>query len=90
MKKILNFIKENRYILIILGILYAILCYCHFNTFVSNDDLLYSFYRPTNERVTNLIQVLKENIRYYMNTNGRFIVHCIVMTLLIFGKSLWA
>ncbi len=88
--KILEYIKNNKWILLISLVLFACLCYCHFNTFLGNDDLPYSFFRRLDKRVTNLFQVLLDNLRYYKGLNGRFIVHCIVMTLLIFGKSLWS
>lgn len=90
LNKIIKYIKSNKWIFIISLILFLGLSYCHFNTFLGNDDLPYSFFRRLDERVTNLFQVLWDNLRYYKSLNGRFIVHCIVMTLLIFGKTLWS
>jgi len=88
--KFLEYIKNNKWIIIISLVLFSCLCYCHFNTFLGNDDLPYSFFRRLDKRVTNLYQVLLDNIMYYKSLNGRFIVHCIVMSLLIFGKTLWS
>lgn len=90
MKKMFDFVKNNKKIFIFLFVLFAILCFCHFNTFLANDDLPYSFFKRLNTRVTNLFQVLWDNLRYYKSTNGRFILHCIIMTLLIFGKIVWS
>lgn len=90
MKKIFNYIKKNKNLFIFLFVLFIILCFCHFNTFLANDDLPYSFFKRLNTRVTNLFQVVWDNLRYYKSTNGRFILHCIIMTLLIFGKVVWS
>lgn len=90
MNNIKKYIKENKFVLVILLILFGVLVYTSFNTFLANDDLPYSFFRRLNTRVTNLFQVVWDNLRYYKSLNGRFLVHCIVMTLLIFGKNLWS
>lgn len=90
MKKIITYIKNNRNLFAFLFLLFLILCFCHFNTFLANDDLPYSFFKRLNIRVTNLFQVVWDNLRYYKSTNGRFILHCIIMTLLIFGKVVWS
>lgn len=90
MNKLINYIKKNKYVFIFILFLFIMLCYCHFNTFLANDDLPYSFFKRLNNRVSNIFQVVWDNLRYYKSTNGRFILHCIIMTLLMFGKTLWA
>ena len=83
-------IKEHKRLVIFALLFTVILIYCHFNTFISNDDLSYSFLYRGETRVTNLIQVAKSQVADYLHLNGRFFVHCIVQTLLIFGKKLWS
>lgn len=90
MMNIKKYIKDKKFVFVILLILFGVLVYTSFNTFLANDDLAYSFFRRLNTRVTNLFQVVWDNLRYYKSLNGRFLVHCIVMTLLIFGKNLWS
>ena len=84
----MKWIKENKILIIIFSLLFFCLIYTHFNTFLGNDDLPYSFFRRLNVRVTNLFQIVWDNLRYYKSMNGRFIVHCIVMFLLMFGRNL--
>lgn len=90
MKKFWNKIKENKILVITCIICYLVLMYCSFNTFIINDDLPYSFFYRTDIRVTNIIQVVKNQIADYFNINSRVFVHMIVQTLLIFGKNLWS
>lgn len=89
-KKVLKYIKENKIACLVFLLLFIVLCYTSFNTFLGNDDLPYSFFKRLDQRVTNLFQVVWDNLRYYKSLNGRFLVHCVVMTLLIFGKNLWS
>lgn len=88
--RIIEFFCNNKIPCILLLITFGCLIFCHYNTFLGNDDLPYSFFLRKSVRVTNLYQVLYDNVRYYLTWCGRFIIHCIVMTLLIFGKNVWA
>lgn len=90
----INFIKkevrENKSIYIVAFFSFLILAYTHFNTFVANDDLPYSFLYRGSDRITSLGQVLANQLADYKNLNARFFVHCILQSVLIFGKSLWS
>ena len=90
----INFVKkevrENKSIYIVAFFLFLILVYTHFNTFVANDDLPYSFLYRGSDRITSLGQVLANQLADYKNLNARFFVHCILQSVLIFGKSLWS
>lgn len=85
-----NWICENKYYIIFGIIIYIILFYCGLNTFNSNDDLPYSFMYRGEQRITSLGQVLEMQLSDYKIMNGRFIVHCVVQTLLIFNRVLFA
>ena len=90
----INFIKkevrENKSIYIVAFFSFLILAYTHFNTFVANDDLPYSFLYRGSDRITSLGQVLANQLADYKNLNARFFVHCILQSVLIFGKNLWS
>ena len=88
--KTLEFLKKNKVLLILMAITLGIFIYTHFNSFLGNDDLPYSFYYRGPERITNIIQVIKNQIADYSTINGRIIVHSIMQTVLIFGKNLWS
>ena len=94
MKKGLNFllekIKKDKLLIILMLLTYIVLVYCSFNTFLGNDDLPYSFFKRLDIRVTNLYQIIYDNLRYYISWTGRFLIHCIVQFLLMFGKNLWS
>lgn len=66
------------------------LIYCSINTFIINDDLPYSFFHRTSTRITNIKQILGNQIADYKNISPRVFVHCVVQFLLIFGKSVWS
>lgn len=83
-------IKKDKILVILLIVTYIALMYCSFNTFLGNDDLPYSFFKRQNVRISNLYQIIYDNLRYYFSWTGRFLIHCIVEFLLMFGKSLWS
>lgn len=86
----MKFIKKHKELFIYGTILLIALIYTSFNTFLANDDLPYMYLYRGDTRITNIIQVLKNQVADYMHINGRFFVHVIVQTLLIFGKKMWA
>ena len=83
-------LKKHKTLLIVLTIFVLALIYCHFNTFLANDDLPYMYLYRGTRRITNPIQALKNQVADYFHINGRFVVHTIVQTLLIFDKNLWS
>ena len=89
-KKIKNIIKNNKFLIILAVLTFIIFAYTHFNTFLGNDDLPYSFFYRGPERITNIIQVVKNQVADYSTINGRVIVHSIMQVVLIFGKNLWS
>lgn len=89
LEKIHNYVKKNKDILIIIAIMFFLLVFCCFNSFIINDDLPYSFFHRTSQRVTNIKQVIGNQIADYKNINSRVFVHSIVQIMLIQGKSIW-
>ena len=85
-----EWLKNNKFILVISLLFIISLFYCSLNTFIVNDDLGYSFFYRTNTRITNIIQVIKNQISDYMIVSPRVFIHAIVQFLLIFEKNLWA
>lgn len=86
----MKFLKKHKVLIISIIILLLTLIYTSFNTFLSNDDLPYMFFYRGNKRITNLIQVIKNQVADYKHINGRFFIHCIIQALLIFDKKLWS
>lgn len=83
-------IRKNKYLYLTLTIIFIILLYTHFNTFLANDDLPYMFLYRTDVRVDSILDVIKNQYADYFNINGRIIVHSIVQSVLIFDKNLWS
>lgn len=86
----LDKIKKNKWNLILLFLVFLILCYCHLNTFIINDDLPYSLFLRENVRITNIQQIITNQIFDYFHINARVFLHGIVQFLLIFDKKLWS
>ena len=89
-EKIKSVIKQNRLLILITLIFLSTLIYSGLNTFPANDDLPYSFYCRGEQRVTNIIQVVKNQIIDYNWINGRFLVHCMLQFVLIYDRVLFA
>ena len=83
-------IKRNKVSIILLFILFCALVYCHFNTMILNDDLPYSLYFRANNRVTDVIGIIKNQVFDYSHINARIFLHSIVQFLLMFDKNLWS
>lgn len=90
MKKIFEYIKIHKFEIIIFVVFFSLLSWCALNTFVINDDLPYSLFNRTNERITNIFQILRNQYSDYLFINGRFIIHSIVQFVLMFDKNLFA
>lgn len=83
-------IKQNKNVIILVSIIYAILVYCHFQTFIINDDLPYSLFYRANDRITNIVQIISNQLFDYSHISPRIFIHCIVQFLLIYDKTLWS
>lgn len=83
-------LKKNKFIIIFLILLFFILVYCHFNTFIISDDLPYSLYLRGYDRVSSISEIIKNQMSDYVWINARVFVHGIVQFLLMFDKSLWS
>jgi len=90
MNKIKSFIKNNSLIIIICVVIFLVLLSSGLNTFAANDDLPYSLFYRGETRVENIVQVLKNQVADYKTINGRFLVHCVIQTLLIFDRVLFS
>ena len=86
----MTWIKNNKWSILFLTLLFGILVYCHFNTFIINDDLPYSLFFRGPNRITNLKEVLINQIFDYSHISARVFIHIIVQALLIFDKNLWS
>ena len=82
--------KENRIIIIFLLMFFMLITYCGLQTFIINDDLPYSLFNRSNVRVTNIIQILRNQGSDYLYINGRFFIHCVVQFVLMWGKNLFS
>lgn len=83
-------IRKNKLIVGFLLILFLILVFCHFQTMILNDDLPYSLYFRANNRITNVLEIIKNQVFDYSHINPRIFIHSIVQFLLIFDKNLWS
>ena len=83
-------VKKHKWSIAFLALLYIILVYCHFQTFIINDDLPYSLYFRVDNRVTNIIGIIKNQVFDYSHISPRVFIHFIVQFLLIFEKNLWS
>jgi len=88
-----NYLKKkniNIFSVIVLIIFIIVMIYCGLNTFIINDDLPYSFFMRGNDRITNVFEIIRNQISDYLTINGRVIIHSVVQFLLIFGKTLYS
>ena len=82
-------VKENKFLFLFIIVLYVILVYCHMNSFIISDDLVYSLFKKTGPRITNIFEIIENQIYDYSNVNSRVIIHFFVQLLLIHGKTIW-
>ena len=83
-------IKKHKWSIVFLALLYIILVYCHFQTFIINDDLPYSLYFRVDDRVTDIIGIIKNQVFDYSHISPRVFIHFVVQFLLMFEKNLWS
>lgn len=86
----MNKIKEKKMVIIFLILLFGVLVYCHFQTFIINDDLPYSLYFRANNRVTDILGIIKNQVFDYSHISPRVFIHFVVQFLLMFDKNLWS
>lgn len=82
-------VKENKFLFFFITVLYIILVYCHMNSFIISDDLTYSLFKRAGPRITNIFEIIENQIYDYSNVNSRVIIHFFVQLLLIHGKTIW-
>ena len=83
-------IKNNKFVLLFLVVFYLILVFCHFQTFVINDDLPYSLFYRADNRITNISGIISNQLFDYSHISPRVFIHFIVQFLLIFDKNMWS
>ena len=83
-------LKENKLIILFLFLLFGVLVYCHFQTMILNDDLPYSLYFRADNRVTDILGIIKNQVFDYSHINPRVFIHFVVQFLLMFDKNLWS
>jgi hypothetical protein len=85
-----KFLRENKFIVLIFTILFGVLIYSALQTLITSDDLPYSLFYRGEYRITHLSQIIANQESDYLTINGRFLVHCVVQFMLMFGKNLFA
>lgn len=83
-------LKENKWIILFLLLFFGVLVYCHFQTMILNDDLPYSLYFRTDNRITDILSIIKNQAFDYTHINPRVFIHFVVQFLLMFDKNLWS
>ena len=85
-----KFLRENKFIVLIFTMLFGVLVYSALQTLITSDDLPYSLFYRGEYRITHLSQIIANQESDYLTINGRFLVHCVVQFMLMFGKNLFA
>ena len=85
-----KFLRENKFIVLIFTMLFGVLIYSALQTLITSDDLPYSLFYRGEYRITHLSQIIANQESDYLTINGRFLVHCVVQFMLMFGKNLFA
>ena len=57
--------KKNKWIILFSIILFGILVYCHFQTFIIGDDLAYSLYLRGNDRIDSIKKIIINQMSDY-------------------------
>lgn len=58
-------VKENKFLFFFITVLYIILVYCHMNSFIISDDLTYSLFKRAGPRITNIFEIIENQIYDY-------------------------
>ena len=67
-----QFFKKNKWIILFSIILFGILVYCHFQTFIIGDDLAYSLYLRGNDRIDSIKEIIINQMSDYKWINRDF------------------
>lgn len=86
----IEILKKYKWCILFLFVILVVFIFCHFQTFIINDDLPYSLYFRADNRITNIIEIVKNQIYDYSHISPRIFIHFIVQFLLIFDKNLWS
>lgn len=86
----IKFLNKNKFLILLLIAIVVLFTYCGLQTFVINDDLPYSLFYRGPERITNISQIIQNQLSDYLTINGRFFIHCVVQFVLMFGKNLFS
>ena len=86
----MTFIKKYKPEILLVFFIFLTLVFTHMNTFIANDDIPYSLYFRTSNRVTSIFGIMKNQIFDYSHISSRIIIHSVVQFLLMFGKNLWS
>ena len=80
-----HFFKSfSKYDWCILALCYVVYLMLSFQSpFISSDDYVFHFHQGTNDTIQSVSDLITSNIYGYTHYNGRFLVHCIVQTLVI-------
>lgn len=90
MKKILTWIKENKWILFASILVLGILTYTTMNTTLASDDYPYSLFYRGEQRITSLYQVIANQVSDYLHINGRIFTNGLGQLLLMFPRIVFA
>lgn len=90
MKKILGWIKSNWLTLLLLIIFAAIIVYCTNNSSYTSDDYPYSLLYRGEKRITNIIEVVKNQISDYRTIAGRVVTNGLGQTMLMIPRWVFA
>lgn len=90
MKKIGNWIKENKWLLLSCTLVFGIFFYCIINAPLASDDYPYSLFYRGGARITHLSQILANQMSDYMHITGRIVTNGLGQFLLMFDRSIFS
>lgn len=89
-QKCYDFFKENKWIILISTIFLGVLIYCTLNTTLASDDYPYSLFYRGGARITELSQIVANQLSDYKNINGRIVTNGLGQFLLMFDRPVFA
>ena len=89
-KRIINYIKNNKYIIIFFSLVFILFTYCSLQCFPASDDLPYSLFYRSPDRISTIGQIIRNQVSDYLTINGRIIVHSVVQFMLMFNRNLFS
>ena len=88
--KVLNFLKEYKWLIGTSIILLGILIFTTMNTTLASDDYPYSLFYRGGARITHLSQIIVNQLSDYMKINGRIFTNGLGQLLLMFDRPVFA